>query len=115
MNLLYGKTHHHHSHVTGEILGYSHNICNLKVRENIDFFLCLLIPFSVLNSFFIVKGNRLCVWRTKNLCIAYSNLTNVNYANIGDRVKLTDTLKYNQQSLSLIETSRNSYRRKKVN
>ena len=24
----------HHSHVTGEILEYAHDICNLKVRES---------------------------------------------------------------------------------
>ena len=28
------KIHLHHSHVTCEILGYAHDFCNLKVREN---------------------------------------------------------------------------------
>ena len=28
------KIHLHHSHVTGEIFGYSHGFCNWKVREN---------------------------------------------------------------------------------
>ena len=28
------KTHIHHSHISGEILGYSHNYCNFKVGEN---------------------------------------------------------------------------------
>ena len=32
--ILYNKTHFHHSHITGEIIGYSHNFCNFRVREN---------------------------------------------------------------------------------
>ena len=34
--LMYNKTNIHHSHITGDILGYSHSYCNLKVRENRD-------------------------------------------------------------------------------
>ena len=32
--LIYNKTNIHHSHITGEIPGYSHSYCNFKVREN---------------------------------------------------------------------------------
>ena len=32
--LLYNKTNIHHSHVTGNIIGYSHSYCNFKMREN---------------------------------------------------------------------------------
>ena len=28
------KTHIHHSHVNGEIIGYSHSYCNQKLSEN---------------------------------------------------------------------------------
>ena len=28
------KVNVHHSHVTGEVIGYTHSYCNLKVREN---------------------------------------------------------------------------------
>ena len=28
------KIHLHHSHVTGKTLGYAHDFCNMKVREN---------------------------------------------------------------------------------
>ena len=28
------KVHIHHSHVTGEIIGYAHDFCNWKIREN---------------------------------------------------------------------------------
>ena len=32
--ILNNKTHIYHSHISGEILGYSHSHYNLKVREN---------------------------------------------------------------------------------
>ena len=31
------KTYLHHSHITGIIIGYAHDFCNAKVRENKDF------------------------------------------------------------------------------
>ena len=33
-NLIYGTTVINHSHITGEVIGYAHSFCNLKVREN---------------------------------------------------------------------------------
>ena len=33
-HLIKVKVHLHHSHITGKILGYVHDICNLRVREN---------------------------------------------------------------------------------
>lgn len=38
INLLFGKTHLHHSHVSSQIIGYSHSFYNQKVRENKNFF-----------------------------------------------------------------------------
>ena len=32
--IMKNKTHIHHSHITGEVIGYAHSCCNLKVREN---------------------------------------------------------------------------------
>ena len=32
--ILYNKTHINHSHITGDIIGYSHSFCNFRVREN---------------------------------------------------------------------------------
>ena len=34
--LMYNKTNIHHSHIAGDIIGYSHSYYNLKVRENRD-------------------------------------------------------------------------------
>ena len=52
--------------------------------------------------FFVLKIIRLCVWRTKQLHIGGTNLINVQYANIGNQVKVIDTMKYYQQSLSAL-------------
>ena len=32
--ILYNKTHIHHSHITGDVIGYSNSQCNFRVREN---------------------------------------------------------------------------------
>ena len=50
--------------------------------------------------FFFLKGIRLSVWKTTNLSIGGSNLTQINYANISDQVTFIDTLKHYQQSLA---------------
>ena len=66
-----------------------------------------LIPLFAHNLFsfdffFAVKGIRLCAWRTKRLNIGRTNLTNVQYSNIGNQVKVIDTMKYCQQSFSFL-------------
>ena len=35
------KTHLHHSHTSGKIIGYAHDFCNAKVRENKDVLTCI--------------------------------------------------------------------------
>ena len=35
-NIINVKTHLHHSHITGNIIGYAHVFCNAKVRKNKD-------------------------------------------------------------------------------
>ena len=39
------KLHLHHSHVTGKILGYAHDFCNMKVREKQNQFSCIAHNF----------------------------------------------------------------------
>ena len=46
------KIHLHHSHVTGEIIGYVHDFCNWVVRENSEVISLLHIIFLNLISFF---------------------------------------------------------------
>lgn len=95
---MYGKIILHHSQVTGEIKGLAHSFCNQNVGENKNYFSLFAHNLFGFDFFFMLKGIRLCAWRTKNLSIEGSNLTNVNYANTGEQVKSTDTIKCYQQS-----------------
>lgn len=92
-------------HVTAKKVSYAHDFCNKKIREIQNF-----IPVSVHNLFrfvffFVTKDIRLCVWRKKQLNIGGTNLANVHYANIGSQVKVIDTIKYYNQSLSSLAKS----------
>ena len=74
--------------------------CNKKKRENNNLILAFTHNLFSFDFFFVVKGIRFCVWRTKQLNIGGTNVTNVQYANIGNQVKFIDTMKYHQQSRS---------------
>ena len=94
------KVHLHHSHVSSEIFGYSHDFCNWNVREN-----KLEIPlighnFLGFDIFYIVKGYRSSRWETNDLDMGGTNLTNVNYCSIRNQIKIIDTLKYYQTTLA---------------
>ena len=76
-NLMFGEVVIHYLHITGKIVGYAYNCCNKKLRETqkvIPVFAHNLFSFDF---FVVVKGIRLSVWRTEQLNIGDSNLTNV--------------------------------------
>ena len=57
-----------HSHVTGEIKGYAHMFCNKKVREN--YFRIPVIAHNLFRfDFFLLKGMRSGVWKTRDIFI----------------------------------------------
>ena len=91
--IIKNKVHVHHSHVTREVVGYAHSYCNLKVREN------KLKPNVVTHNlfrfdfFFLMKGLRAGVWRTRDIKIGGKNPTNINFANIGNQIMFLDTKK----------------------
>ena len=91
-DLLFGSYVIHHSHVTGEIVGYAHDFRNKKLRETQNLIPVFTHHLFSFDFFFVMKGIRLCVWRTKQLHIGGTNLTNVQYANIGSQVKFIDTV-----------------------
>ena len=110
--LLNVKIHLHHSHITGEIKGYSHDFCNWIVKENRDVVSCIAHNFFKFDLFFVLKNIRLSVWRTKDVNIGGKNLTDINFASI-DNFKFIDTLKYYQTSLAqLSETATNEEKEK---
>ena len=53
------KAHLHHSHVTGEVIGYVHDCCNLKVRENKGVISCIAHNFFGFDIYFFLKAIRL--------------------------------------------------------
>ena len=62
--------------------------------------ICLVLTFS-----FFLKGIRLGFWRTANISIGGTILVKINFANIANQVKFIVTLKYYQQSLSVLVTT----------
>ena len=101
------KVHLHHSHVTGEVIGYAHDFCNLKVRENKDVISCIAHNFFGFDIYFFLKAIRLSAWKTKDINIGGTGLTNVSFASI-DQLKLIDTMKYFQTSLGKLAETLNA-------
>ena len=111
--LIKGKVHLHHSHKTGEILGYSHDFCNTTVIEKTK----AEIPFVAHNFFgfdifYFLKTFIASAWCSKKLNIGSTTLRHVNHGFINDEIKLTDSLKFYQKksSRSIVNPNR---RRKK--
>lgn len=59
----------HHSHIAGEIFGYSHTFCNEKVRENYYKILVAAHNLFRFDFFFMVKLLRARVWKTRDIVI----------------------------------------------
>ena len=57
------KTHLHHSHITGNIYGYTHEFCNMKLRENST--VLHTISLDSICSFYFFKEIRHSVWKKK--------------------------------------------------
>ena len=108
------KIHLHHSHVRGEILGYAHDFCNLKVRENQTSFTFIARNFFKFDMFFLLKGVRISVWNTKDINIHGNGLTHINFANFGTQVKFIDMMKYYLTSLGKLASTMDERGKKNV-
>ena len=89
----------HHSHITGEIFGYSLDFCNWKVEESKNEILLIAQNLFGFDMFCFIKGYRASAWGSKDLNFGGNNSTNINSGNIGNEIKFVDTLKYYQKSL----------------
>ena len=99
------KTHLHHSHVTGWILGYVHDFCNWRLRENKTEFVCCAHNFFGFHMYFLIQGFRVTACNTKDFTVGGSGLTRINFVNISSSTKFFDEVKYYQKSLAqLIKT-----------
>ena len=92
------KIHLYHSHITGKILGHTHDFCNAKVREKKEIFSCVAYNFFGFDIYFLIKGIRVSVWETKDINIYGTDLTSINFGSIVE-LKLIDTMKYFLTSL----------------
>ena len=99
------KVHIHHSHVTGKIIGYAHDFCNWRVTENNYIIPLIGHNFLGFDIYYMVKGFRASVCETSSLNMGGTTLTNMNYANIANQVKIIDTIKYYQTSLANISNT----------
>ena len=59
--IMKNKTHIHHSHITGEVIGYAHSCCNLKVRENKPKMTVVSHNLFRLDFFFIKRTEDWCL------------------------------------------------------
>ena len=112
--LIFSKNVIHHSHITGEITDYMHSFCNQKVRENKNQISVIAYNLFGFELSFFFKGLKLGVWRTRNLSVGGTNLTNINFANISDQTKFIDTLKYFQQNLSVLASTMTEEEEQKI-
>ena len=104
--LIKGKFHLHHSHMTGEILGYLHDFCNTavieKTRPEIPFAAHHFFGFDI---FYFLKPYIATARYSKKLNNGGTNLAHVNYGIINDEIKLIDSLKFYQKSLSELSST----------
>ena len=80
--------------MTGKSLSYAHDFSNMKVKENQNQFSCIAHNIFGFDMFFLLKGIRLSVWKTKDLNIGGSGLPNINSASLCSQVKIIYTIKY---------------------
>ena len=97
--------HIHHSHISREIIGYAHSYCNLRVRENQTKISVVAHNLFRFDFFFLLKGLRSGVWKTRDITIGGKNPTNINFPNIGNKVIFIDAIKCFQQSLGKLASS----------
>ena len=103
--IIKNKVHVHHSHVTDEVIGYTHSYCNLKVRENKSKTTVVVHNLFRFDFFFLMQELRPRVWRTRDIKISGKNPANISFANIGNQIMFLDTIKYFQQSLGSLAAS----------
>ena len=105
-NKIIMKVHLHHSHVTGEILGYAHDFCNKQVVELEKAEIpCIAHNLFGFDYWYFMKGFSTTSWCTKELSAGGTNLTNLNLSNIKGEIKFIDSLKYYQRSLAELKSS----------
>ena len=97
--IMKNNTHIHHSQIAGDIIVYGHSLCNMKVRENKYKITVVAHNLFRFDIFFLLKGLRTAVWRTRDINVGARTLS---FANISNQIIFFDTIKYFQQSLGVL-------------
>ena len=100
------KVHLHHSHITGKIIGYSHDFCNTRVLELEKAEIpCIVHNLFGFDFFYFMKGFSTTAWCSKELSVEGTNLTLLNFASIQGEIKFIDSIKYYQRNLAELTSS----------
>ena len=91
--------------MTGKIVGYAHEFCNLQTRGNYYTIPVLAHSQFRFDFFLLLKGTRTGVWETNEIFIGGKNPTDVNFAIVQNQVRFINTIKYYQQSLASLAAS----------
>ena len=97
----------HHFHITRGIYGYLRNFCNKKVREmtnrngrvrevadnNSQYFSCVFHNGFKFDMTFLTKGIWLSLWKTDDISLLDSSLTDLKSYNIGKHINFIDSIK----------------------
>ena len=105
-NQITHKVHLHHSHITGQIIGYSHSFCNKRIVElEKPEIPCIAHNLFGFEFWFFMKSFSTTSWCSAQLTAGGTNLTNLNFANLKSELKFIDSLKYYQRSLAELTSS----------
>ena len=105
-NILLGREVVHRSYSTGRIVGYAHDFWNQKVRENknqINVIAHNLFGFDFFRS---LGNSKFISWWYKS--------NEYRYCEHSEKVKIIDTVKYYQQSLSTLTAIMTETEREKI-
>ena len=87
---------------------------NFKIEKTTILYLFLHTISLDLTFFLFLKGLRAGVWETTEIFIGGKNPTGVNFAIVQNQVRLTDTIKYYQQSLASLAASMTNIEKENV-
>ena len=112
--MITAKIHLYHFHVTGEMLGYTHNFCNLRVRENKIEIPMIAHNFFGFDLYYFIKGYVASAWCWNEIKIGGSSLNHINFGNITGEVKFINSLKYYQKRLGELASTLSDEEQKAV-
>ena len=112
--MITAKIHLYHFHVTGEMLGYTHNFCNLRVRENKIEIPMIAHNFFGFDLYYFIKGYVASAWCWNEIKIGGSSLNHINFGNITGEVKFINSLKYYQKCLGELASTLSDEEQKAV-